>query len=207
MSVAAIPHTCPVCGKAFTGHPLAVYCGRSCQQRAYLRRRQPDKPPNPLALLPEELVQRAFALMRQGYSTEIAAGVVGCTGRALRNPLRRRGLPPRMLRGADVQIRTGRFPCRYCGQPTKQPNGVCEAAVCRRQAWDELPEAERQERVAERRRGDRYSSHIEQGRRADVHILLAPTEAEQLREQAAIRGQSISSLVVEALTDAGLIGT
>jgi hypothetical protein len=202
-----VQHTCPMCGTAFEGHPLAIYCGRRCQQRAYLQRRYPEKSANSLVPLPAELVERAFTLMRQGYATETAASVVGCTGKAVRNHLRRRGLTARTLRGPGVPILTRRFPCRYCCQPAREPGGVCEAALCRRRAWEELPEAERVARVDERRKGDRYATHVAKGRRVDVHILLSPEEAEQLREQAAIRGQSISSLVAEALAVTGLIDT
>jgi len=149
--------------------------------------------------------ERALALIRQGYATETAASVVGCTGRALRNHLRQSGVTARTLRGPGVAVLVGRFPCRYCGQPARSLGGVCEAALCRCRAWKELPEEERTARVDERRRGDKYAPHVGQGRRVAVHILLSPEEAEQLREQAASRGQSISSLVAETLAEAGLI--
>ncbi len=156
--------------------------------------------------LPPALVERAFALIRRGYATEIAAATVGFTGRALRDHLRHQGLTARTLRGPGVPVLIGRWPCRYCGEPAPEPGGVCASVTCRRWAWEELPEAERRAQVELRRRGDRYSQHVEQGRRVDVHILLDADDAERLREQAALRGQSISSLVAEALADAGLLG-
>jgi len=154
--------------------------------------------------LPADLVQRAFTLIRQGYATETAAATVGCTGKALRNHLFSLGLTARALRGPGVPVLIGKHPCRYCGLPAAKPGDVCASALCRRRAWEELPEEERQARVDERRRGDRYAHATGDRRRVDVHILLSRQEAEQLRAQAAMRGQSISSLVAEALADAGL---
>jgi hypothetical protein len=63
---------------------------------------------------------------------------------------------------------------------------MCAFAVCRRRAWEGLPER-RQARV-------------------DVHPRLSREEAELRRAQAALRGQSPSSLVAEALARVGLTG-
>jgi hypothetical protein len=60
-----------------------------------------------------------------------------------------------------------------------------------------------QRRLTERQRQEVFRL---KGRRIDVHILLSAEETEQLREQAAMRQQSISSLVAEALREVGLIG-
>ena len=163
--------------------------------------------------LPAATVERGLELVAKGYGFAVAAEVVGCSDRVLRTYLRRRGQDAATLRAAAGPRHLRRYPCRYCDAPVPDRDGVCRAPACRERVWATLPPEERQARVDRRRRTrrvrgeepDHYARHVADGRRVDVHILLAPAAAEQLREQAALRGQSISSLVAEALAEVGLI--
>jgi len=204
----ATAKTCVSCGAAFTGHPLARYCSRRCRQAQYRRRKGGPETGN-RHRAPAAAIDRAVALMRRGYSVEVAASTVGLTSRTIRNQLRARGLTTKALRPADVPILLHRYPCRYCDASALHPNGVCSAAVCRTREWESLSAEERQARIARTRRPSArertYAGHVAEGTRVDVHVLLPTEAAEQLREQAAIRQQSISSLVAGALAEVGLI--
>ncbi len=154
-----------------------------------------------------EQVERAIALIQRGYSVEIAGAAVGLTGKTVRNHLRRRGLSLGTLRPGGAPLLYNRYPCRYCDGPAREPGGVCTSALCRKREWASLSDEERAARVNQRRRAepDRSARQVGQGRRVDVHILLTPDAAEQLRDQASMRRQSMSSLIAETLADAGII--
>lgn len=200
--------TCVSCGAGFDGHPLSRYCSRRCQQAAYRQRKggpaRGDRHRAPVAA-----IERAIALLRRGYSAEVAASTVGLTSRTIRNQLHARGLTTKGLRPTDVPLILHRYPCRYCDAPTLHPNGVCSAAVCRTREWESLSAEERQTRITRTRhrsaRERTYAQHVAEGTRVDVHILLSAEAAAELREQAAIRQQSLSSLVANALAEVGLI--
>jgi len=158
---------------------------------------------------PAAAIDRAITLIRRGYSVEVAAATVALTSRTIRNQLHARGMTTRGLRPADAPLILHRYPCRYCDAPALHPNGVCNAAVCRTREWESLSDDERQARIARTRRPSArertYAGHVAEGARVDVHILLSAEAADELREQAAIRQQSISSLVASALAETGLI--
>jgi len=205
----ATARMCVCCGAGFSGHPLTRYCSQSCRQTAYRRRKGGPETGNQHRA-PAAAVDRAVALIHRGYSVEVAASTVGLTSRTIRNQLRARGLTTKALRPADVPILLHRYPCRYCDASALHPNGVCSAAVCRTREWESLSAEERQARIARTRRPSArertYASHVAEGARVDVHILLSAKSADELREQAAIRQQSLSSLVAGALAEVGLIG-
>ena len=162
--------------------------------------------------LRDAIIARALELVEKGYSRRVAADVAGCTDRAVRNYLRRQGQPAGLWGGgrAPRPRYAGKWPCPYCESPVPQRGAVCRSRACRQRAWADMAPAERTAEVDRRRRTRpaeraQHQSHVPTGQRVDVHILLAHEQAEQLREQAALRNQSVSSLVAEALAEAGLI--
>ena len=163
--------------------------------------------------LPDATLTRAVELVGKGYSQRVAAIVTSCTDRALPAYLRRQGTPPGPWgpHAGRWPPYAGRWPCRFCDAPVPERGAVCPAPACRARLWDELTPEERHARMARQGRPDvpppaaRYQAHAAEGRRVDVHLLLTPAQAAQLREQAAMRRVSMSALVAEALGEAGLI--